>query len=321
MDPHVTAYLADILDDCREPDTGEVSDSIPQLANADRERLAVAIATLDGEVHAAGDHDVPFSIQSVSKVFTYALALEQHGIDAVLEKVDTEPSGDSYNEMSVEEVSGRPRNPMINIGAITTHGLIGTPSMGADERFPIVLEGISAFAGRELEVDEEVYEAEFEAADRNRALGFLAASHGKIEADPLEVVKGYLKQCSILVTAEDLALMAVTLANHGVNPRTGKQVVSAATVRQVLSVMMTCGMYDAAGDWVSSVGLPAKSGVSGSIAVTVPGRLGISVFSPALDESGSSVRGVRVCERLSADLDLHLMSGTSPAPSLAELLP
>lgn len=308
MQTPVTDYLTEVLDACREPDTGELNDSIPELARADRDALAVAIATPDGEIYRAGDCDVEFSLQSVSKTFAYALALEQRGIEEVDTYVDTEPSGDAYNEISVEEESGRPRNPMINIGAITTHGLVGDPSMSREERFGIVLTGMSAFAGRELSVDEDVFASEMKAGDRNRALGFLASSHGKILGDPLDVVHGYLRQCSILVTTADLAVMGATLANNGVNPVTGTQVIRPEIVRQVLSVMTTCGMYDAAGDWVSSVGIPAKSGVSGGLLGALPGRLGIGAFSPALDRHGHSVRGVRICERLSSDLEIHLMS-------------
>ncbi|MDO5504017.1 MAG: glutaminase A [Actinomycetia bacterium] len=304
----VPDYLTEVLEASREPDEGELNDSIPELAQAPRHLLAAALATPDGQVYRAGDCEVEFTIQSVAKTFAYAVALEQRGIEKVLEYVDAEPSGDAYNEVSVEPKSGRPRNPMINIGAITTHGLIGDPDAGAEARFAIMLEGLSAFAGRDLGVDEDVFQSELEVADRNRALAFLASSHGKILADPLEVVRGYIRQCSVLVTAADLAVMGATLANNGINPLSGRRVIGPDVVRQVLSVMTTCGMYDSAGDWVSTVGIPAKSGVSGGILGALPGQVGIGVFSPALDRYGNSVRGVRICERLSADMQIHLMS-------------
>ncbi|MFX0539411.1 glutaminase [Ornithinimicrobium sp. Y1847] len=315
MQTPVPDYLSDVLDACREPDEGDLADYIPQLAQVNRDDFAVAISTPDGTVYRAGDCGAPFTIQSISKPFAYALALQQHGIDGVLEHVGAEPSGDAFNEISLDPATGRPRNPMINIGAITTHGLIGEPEMDGDERFAIVREGLSAFAGRELEVDEDVYASELDTADRNRALAFMARTYDRILGDPIEVVRGYTKQCSLVVSTSDLAIMAATLADGGVNPLSGRRVLSPEVVRQVLSVMTTCGMYDAAGDWVSSVGIPAKSGVSGGILGVLPGQVGIGVFSPPLDSFGNSVRGVRVCERLSADMGLHLMSAAPAGPS------
>lgn len=314
MQTPVPDYLEEVLDACREPDEGELATYIPELARVDRDLLAVAMVMADGTMYCAGDCEAILSIQSISKAFVYALALEQRGIDELETYVDTEPSGDAFNQISLEPGSGRPRNPMINIGALTTHGLIGAPRLSSEERFELVLAGLSGFAGRELSFDEEIFESEWESADRNRALAFLARSHGKIEGDPLEVVRGYTRQCAIQVTTADLAMMGATLANGGINPLTGDRVVGLRVVRQVLSVMTTCGMYDAAGDWVSSVGIPAKSGVSGGILGALPGQVGIGVFSPPLDRFGNSVRGVRVCERLSEDMGLHLMSGAPLGP-------
>lgn len=303
----VPEYLEEVLDDCSGGDDGKVADYIPELAAAEPERLAVALATLEGPVHAAGDADLTFSIQSISKPFAYALALRDRGLDDVLARVGVEPSGDAFNEVSLEPGTGRPRNPMINVGAIVTHSLLGAPGLDDERRDAAVLDGLSAFAGRSLEVDETVFTSELDTAHRNLALAHMVRSHQVVEADPVSLVRGYVRQCSVLVDVRDLAVMAATLANGGVNPRTGDNVVPTWVARQTLSVMATCGMYDAAGDWFTSIGIPAKSGVSGGIIGALPGEVGIGVLSPRLDGFGNSVRGVRVCERLSRDMGLHLM--------------
>ncbi|WP_141013007.1 glutaminase [Nocardioides sambongensis] len=307
MQTPVPDYLLEVLESCGSSADGAVADYIPELAAADPDRLAVALATMDGQVHAAGDATVRFTIQSISKPFAYALALRDHGLPAVLASVGVEPSGDAFNEISLEEATGRPRNPMINVGALVTHSLVGDASLEPDARDRLLLDGLSSFAGRPLDVDERVFDSELGTADRNLALAYLVRSYGVTAADPEEVVRGYTRQCAIRVDVRDLAVMAATLAHGGVNPVTGAAVVPAWVARQVLSVMATCGMYDAAGDWFSHVGIPAKSGVAGGLIGALPGQVGIGTFSPRLDEFGNSVRGVRVCERLSDDMGLHLM--------------
>lgn len=300
-------YLTEVLDVCGGDGGGELAAYIPELAQADPNRFAMALATVDGAVYGVGDDDVRFSIQSISKPFAYALAIADHGLEAVLEKVGVEPSGDAFNELSLEIGTGRPFNPMINAGALTVHALLD------DER---VLRGFSAFAGRELEVDDEVFTSELETADRNRAIAFMLRSHGIVEEDAQEVVEGYTRQCSLLVDVKDLALMAATLANGGVQPVTGQRVVPHEVTRHVMAVMATCGMYDAAGDWFTSVGIPAKSGVAGGLIGALPGQVGLATFSPRLDKHGNSVRGVQVFERLSSDMGMHLMEVPPPARSL-----
>lgn len=307
----VPDYLEEVLGGCT-ADGGAVADYVPELAAADPDRLAVALTTLDGVTYSAGDDDVLFTVQSISKPFAYALALEDRGLAAVLEVVGTEPSGDAFNEISLEPGTGRPRNPMINIGAITTHSLVGEPGLAVAARSERLRRGLSAFAGRELVVDEEVLESEMGTAHRNLALAHMVRSRGTVTEDPTVLVREYTRQCALLVDVRDLAVMAATLAHHGVNPVTGERVVGARVARQVLSVMATCGMYDAAGDWLSVVGIPAKSGVAGGILGALPGEVGIGTFSPRLDRFGNSTRGVRVCERLSEDMGLHLM-GMAPA--------
>ncbi|WP_206447845.1 glutaminase [Agrococcus sp. KRD186] len=309
----VPDYLDEVRETCiADGDEGKLADYIPELAAAEPDRFGIAICTIDGTVYAVGDAEHRFTIQSLSKPFAYALALADRGLDEVLEHVGVEPSGDAFNEISLED-SGRPRNPMINIGAITTHALVGPPEASAAESTRRVIEGLSAFAGRALEVDEQVYDSERETADRNMALAYMVRANGHLQDEPHDAVDGYTRQCSVLVDVRDLAVMAMTLASSGRNPLTGEQVVPAWVCRQVLSVMATCGMYDAAGDWMTQVGIPAKSGVSGGVLGSLPGQLGIGVFSPRLDEFGNSVRGVRACERLSRDMGLHLMQ----APELA----
>ena len=314
MTSPIQADLERILEGVRPNTSGAVADYIPELAAADPEPLGAAVCMPDGMLYGAGDDAQQFSIQSISKPFAYALALEQHGLEAVTAKVGMEPSGDAFNEISLEENTGRPENPMINIGAITTHTLVGEPSCSEAERGDVVLQGLSAFAGRDLQVDEDVLESEMSEAWRNRALANLVRANGIISTDPVEAVRGYTRQCSVTVSARDLAVMAMTLASGGVNPVTKRRVVSAPVTRQVLSVMATCGMYDAAGDWLSAVGIPAKSGVAGGLLGALPGELGLGTFSPRLDEFGNSVRGVKAFQELSSAWNLHLMM--TPPPSL-----
>lgn len=300
-------YLSRTLDAVRDATGGQVFDVPRALATADPELLAAAVCSTEGQVHVAGDADQEFTIQSVSKSFVYALVLEQHGIDKVLEHVDVEPSGEAYNVISVEPESNRPRNPMINAGALTTHALVNGPGADAEERLDTILECFSAMAGRQLEVDEEAASDELALADRNRAIAYMLRAEGVMPDQAEDVVRGYTRQCSILVTARDLAVMAATLANGGVQPVTGEQVHSLEAARQTLSVMTTCGMYDSAGDWMSEVGIPAKSGVAGSIMGAIPGRAGLAAYSPRLDRHGASVRGQLAFEHLSDELGLHLL--------------
>ena len=242
----------------------------------------------------------------MSKPFVYALALHERGLEATLQKVGVEPSGDAFNDLSLRE-DGRPQNPMINAGAMAVHAMIGGPQAPLRERTDMIVEGLSRFAGRQLSVDEDVYTSEFATSFRNRAIANMLRNVGVIEQDPRDIVGEYTRQCATKVTTKDLATMAVTLAMGGRNPVTGEQVVPAWVCRYVLSVMMTCGMYDAAGDWMTTVGIPAKSGVSGGILGALPGQAGLAAFSPKVDSHGHSVRGVRVFGHLSRDLNLHLM--------------
>lgn len=308
MHSPIPSYLDEVLQSVAADRTGVLANYIPELAEVDPERLGASIAMVDGELYASGDTDSLFTIQSISKPFVYALALADRGFEKILDKVGVEPSGEPFNEISLEDSSGRPLNPMINAGAITTHSLVGTETMNPAERMERVISGLSAFAGRSLDVDEAVYSSEIEHAHRNLAIAHMLRSHDILTENPAGVVEGYTRQCSLLVTVQDLAMMAATLANYGIQPVTGEQVVPKTVVRQVLSVMFTCGMYNAAGDWATQVGIPAKSGVGGGIIGAVPGQLGLATFSPRLDVHGNSVRGVSLFERFSSDMGMHVMN-------------
>jgi glutaminase len=297
-------YLTGLLERFAALDDGAIATYIPELARSDPSHFGISIVTLDGAVYEVGDTRVGFTIQSMSKPLTYALVLEQLGHEAVHRRVGVEPSGDPFNEISLDPTTGAPVNPMINAGAIACAGMVA-----ALEEDPLahVLDAYSRYAGRRLETDDAVYRSESETGHRNRAIAHLLSSFHVLDVSAAAAVDLYFRQCAISVDCRDLALIAGTLANGGVNPVTGERAVGEGVVREVLSVMTTCGMYDAAGDWLVSVGLPAKSGVSGGVFAVLPGRLGIGVYSPALDDNGNSVRGIAVCKALSQDLALHLV--------------
>jgi len=309
----VEALLGDAWRAVADVHDGTVATYIPELAKADPATFGMSLATLDGQVYTAGEL-VAFTIQSVSKPFVYALALADSGPAAVLAKVGVEPSGDPFNTISLDDVSGRPHNPMVNAGAIVTTSLLGGASR--EQQLVRLLDGLSDFAGRVLEVDERVFESERDTGDRNRAIAYLMRSAGLLDEDVDAQVDLYFRQCSVLVTAADLAVMAATLANRGVNPVTGRQVVPVEVVKSVLTIMTTCGMYDYAGEWLFRVGVPAKSGVSGGIAAALPGQFGLGVHSPPLDRGGNSVRSVAACEWISDRLGLHLLLPGAQAKSL-----
>ncbi|MEN3942951.1 glutaminase A [Prosthecobacter sp. SYSU 5D2] len=285
---------------------GHLADYIPELAKADPRLFGICIATRDGHVYEVGDTRHSFTIQSVSKALAYGLALQDRGEKHILSRIGVEPSGEAFNAISLKEGSGVPFNPMINAGAIATCGQV-LPEDGKS-RIDRILDYLSAFAGRQLDIDESIYRSESETGHRNRAIGWLLRNFGILDEDPHEILETYFKQCSIRVTCRDLALMGATLANQGVQPVTRKRVIPAEYVDNVLGVMATCGMYDWSGEWVYRVGLPAKSGVGGGILAVLPGQLGIGVFSPPLDTQGNSLRGIKVCMDLSQELALHMLN-------------
>lgn len=296
---------------------GEVATYIPELAKADPNWFGICLVTAGGNVYEVGDTGISFTIQSISKPFVYGIALEDNGMSDVVGKVGVEPTGDAFNSISLEPGTGRPRNPMINAGAIATAGLVPGTTLASRQRR--ILDAFSTFAGRQLAFDETVYQSESETGHRNRAIGHMLRNFDILRSHPEPTVELYFKQCSISVTCRDLGIMAATLGNRGVNPVTGKQAVRGEYVENMLSVMSSCGMYDWAGEWIYNVGMPAKSGVSGGIIAVLPGQIGIGVFSPPLDSHGNSVRGIRVCEAISRCFDLHLFNRRSTSSDAIRL--
>lgn len=308
MKTPIPDYLDEVLDTLRDDASGATAAYIPELADADPERLGLAVTTTLGRTYAAGDADVEFTIQSISKPFAYAAAILDRGLDQVLEHVGVEPSGEAFNELSLDGETHRPKNPMINAGAITTHALLVGPGAGQEERVERALSFFSRLAGRDLHIDEQVCASELETAHRNLAIAHMLRNYGILTDDVPSVVEGYTRQCSILVTVRDLSMMAATLATGGIQPVTGERLMDPSVAQQVMAVMAAAGMYDGAGDWLTRVGIPAKSGVAGGMVGVLPDQVGIGTFSPRLDTQGNSQRGRKVFERLSHDMGMHLFS-------------
>lgn len=284
---------------------GEVASYIPELAKADPAWFGIAVATVDGQVHAVGDHARPFTIQSISKVLAYGLALEDHGREEVLARVGVEPTGDRFDSIiKLHAATKRPHNPMVNAGAIAVASMIR--GAGPTERLNRALAMLGRYAGHEVLVDMPVFVSERTTGHRNRAIAHLMRNFDMLDANVDDTLDLYFALCAARVTCADLAVMAATLANGGVNPLTGEQALDPAYLRDLLSIMFTCGLYDQAGAWAYTVGLPAKSGISGGLVAVVPGRLGIAIFSPPLDSRGNSIRAQHVCEDLSRRFGLHV---------------
>ncbi|PSR18770.1 glutaminase A [filamentous cyanobacterium CCP3] len=301
----VQAFLEQLYHEFKGLSAGKLASYIPELARANPDWFGISLVTLDGRSFEVGDVDQKFTIQSISKVFVYGMALEDYGREKLLKKVGVEPTGDPFNSLiRLDEDSKRPDNPMVNAGAIATTGLI----TGSDpaERLNRMLTMFQRYVGSEVFVDVSTFISEKTTGHRNRAMAHLMLNFGMIEQPIEEALDLYFQQCAVLVTAHDLAVMAATLANQGVNPITGQRAVGAEHVRDILSVMYTCGMYNFAGEWAFRVGIPAKSGVSGGIMAVVPNQAGIAVFSPLLDNHGNSVRGLKVFEALSRQYGFHL---------------
>lgn len=303
-------YLDEVLNALRDETSGATADYIPELAAADPDQLAFSLTSPGGATYAAGDVETEFSIQSIAKPFAYAAALIDRGLDSVLAAVGVEPSGEAFNELSLEGETHRPKNPMINAGAITTHALLVGTEANQRERVERARSFFSRLAGRQLRVDERVCASELGTADRNLAIAHMLANYGIIDTDVHSTVEGYTRQCSILITVKDLSMMAATLATGGLQPVTGERIMEPSVARQVMAVMAAAGMYDAAGDWLTRVGIPAKSGVAGGMVGVLPDQVGIGAFSPRLDTHGNSQRGRLAFERLSQDMGMHLFSAS-----------
>lgn len=283
---------------------GTVASYIPELAKANPDDFGISIVTVEGDVYSVGDVAQGFSIQSISKPFTYGMALQDKGRDIVFSKVAVEPTGKTFNTIILDEKTGRPPNPMINAGAIAIGNLIKGDTLTS--KLNHLLETFKLYSGRDVHMDAPVFTSERLTSHRNRAITNLLYASGIVSGEIEEILDFYIQQCSLMVNTVDLATMSATLANNGVNPRTEKRALEEPYVRDVLSVMFSCGMYDSSGEWAYRVGVPAKSGVSGGIIGVVPNRMGIAVFSPLLNEQGHSVRGMKVFEALSDKLCLHV---------------
>ncbi|MEX3517053.1 glutaminase [Corynebacterium camporealensis] len=308
MKTPIPFYLEEILERVRDNTDGEVADYIPELAEADPEKLGAAMCTTTGNVYSAGDDDVEFTIQSISKPFTYALALQELGLDRVREIVGMEPSGEAFNELSLNQEDHRPVNPMINAGAIAVTQLINGVDSEPEDRVECLRKFFSRLAGRELHIDNDTCASELDLSDRNLSLAHMLRNYDIIEDEAHDAVATYTQQCSIVVTVRDLAVMSATLSNGGRQPVTGEKILDADVCRLTLAVMSSAGMYDGAGRWMAEVGIPAKSGVSGGLIGLLPGQMGVATFSPRLNKEGNSVRGVDAFRMLSKDMGLHLMS-------------
>ena len=305
--PTLPSSLARFLTDCRQAHSqdasGAVANYIPELGKANPAHFGISLATIDGHVYEIGDTGVPFTIQSISKAFVFALALETLGAEKVEAVIGVEPSGDAFNSIRLS-ADNRPFNAMVNSGAIACSGLIHRAE--GDGAFEKILAALGRFAGRELAVDEAVYTSERDTGDRNRAIAYLLRNYSVIAGDVDTVLDVYFRQCSILVTTRDLAMMGATLSNMGRNPLTGDSAYSIRHVKDILSIMFTCGMYDYSGQWAYRVGIPAKSGVAGGVLAVINRQLGIGTYSPRLDQYGNSVRGIEVCVDLASRLGLHV---------------
>lgn len=303
--PPLQRFLQSCHDEFSVDNSGALADYIPELTRANPSHFGISVATIDGHVYEIGDSNVPFTIQSVSKAFVFALALDLLGPERVEAAIGVEPSGEAFNSIRLTP-DNKPFNPMVNAGAIACSGLIyQVEGANAYER---IRQTLGRFAGRDLDVDEQVYLSERATGNRNRAIAWLLHNYAVVQSDVDAVLDTYFKQCAVLVTARDLAIMAATLANRGVNPVTGDHVIAPHTVASVLSVMTSSGMYDYAGEWIYRVGIPAKSGVGGGIVAALPSQIGLGTFSPCLDSHGNSVRGLKVCEALSARFNLHMLN-------------
>ncbi len=285
---------------------GAPADYIPELAKANPDHLAVCVETLEHGLCCCGDCHQKFTLQSISKVISLILAVEDHGVDAVFEKVGMEPTGDPFNSiLRLESASSKPSNPMINAGAIVVTSMIKGSS--GEERFQRLLDLLRRLCGNDaLGYSEETFRSEQNTGDKNRALSYMMRSGGIISGDVEEHLECYFKFCSALVDCTDIARLGAVLANDGYSPQTGECMVPLEVLKIVRSLMVTCGMYDFSGEFAALVGLPSKSGVGGGIVSVVPNTMGIGVFGPALDGRGNSVGGVKILEYLSRNYGLSI---------------
>ncbi len=307
-DPELVARLVrEAYERYRDVDEGDVADYIPALARVDRRLFGFTIVGVNGGVHEVGDAGHAFSIQSVSKPFVFALVCQAIGPEPARERIGVNATGLPFNSvMAIELNADRTMNPMVNAGAIATTSLV--PGETAEAKWRFIQAGLSRFAGRDLVLDQEIYESEAATNLRNRGIAKLLEGYGRMYFDALEATDVYTRQCSLLVTAHDLAVMGATLADGGVNPVTKERVIDPLVCKRVLASLATAGLYERSGDWLFEIGLPGKSGVGGGIVTISPGKGGLGTFAPPLDAAGNSVKGQRVTKYLSEKLGLNLFA-------------
>jgi glutaminase len=308
QDQNITAALNEAYTKYKGLQEGKNADYIPALAKVDSKIFGIALVTADGKVYTAGDVKSEVSIQSISKVFTMAKVMEEQGPEAIEKTIGVDATGMRFNsivsvEFSQKALGGPEMNSLVNPGAIATTSMVKGATR--DAVWNSILNFYSDFAGRKLSVDQEVFKSEAATNQRNQAIGALMYAYGYIKAKPEQATDVYTEQCSVSVNAKDLAMMAATLAAGGRNPATGKQVMQRQNVPYVLAVMATAGLYDDSGKWLYHTGLPAKSGVGGGIIAVAPGKFGIAVISPPLDDAGNSVRAQKAIRDIVARLNAN----------------
>ncbi|MFP4311555.1 MAG: glutaminase A [Nitriliruptoraceae bacterium] len=313
----VRQRLLDAHERFRTVTDGRVSRVYPALAEADPDRFGLAVASVTGTVHAVGDTGVRFAIMSAVKPFVHALACEHHTAPTVRRRIGANATGEPFNGAgAVERAPDGRTNPMVNAGAIATVALL--PGAGLEDRWGRLRAALSRFAAEALDLDEEVYRSAAASNQRNRSLAWLLDSLGALDADPMETVELYTRACCLAVTVRDLAVMGAVLADGGVQPVTAERVVGPAACRETLAAMITAGMYEASGEWLCEVGLPAKSGIAGGIVTVSPGKGALATFSPRLDEAGNSVRGTLAARSVSRTLGLDLLASMSARTDAVE---
>ena len=289
---------------------GKNADYIPYLANVPSNMFGLAVVTADGKINEAGDTRYEFAMESISKVITMALVMEELGAEALRAKVGADPTGMPFNSVTALELhDDHPQSPLVNAGAIASVSLV--PAADAEERWRKILSFQRRMAGRQIALSDELNKSEQSTNFHNRAIAWLLYSRGTIYSDPMQACDVYTRQCSTLITAVDLAAIGATLANGGINPLTGDQVIKAANVACILAEMMMEGLYEGSGDWAFEVGLPAKSGVGGGILAVAPGHLAIAGFAPPLDSVGNSVKGQRGVATIAKGLGLNVFAGVA----------
>jgi glutaminase len=295
----------------KDDNNGTVANYIPELATYNPKYYGIVLVTTDGKVYQAGDTKLPFPVESLSKVFTVALLMQQSGSDLVSKDLGANATGMPFNSvMAIEEQADHMENPLVNAGAIATVSLIQGKS--SDDKWNKIIGMMNSFSNNKLSVNQKVYKSESDTNQHNQAIAELLESYGKLYGDPKEAVDLYTRQCSVNATAYDLAVMGSVLANGGVSPLTDKQVINAQYVPKVLALMATAGLYDNTGDWLYNVGLPAKSGVGGGMLAVMPGKFAIAVYSPPLDIHGNSVRGQEAIAYIAAQLNANIFTAQQP---------